>query len=285
MRIPVLAVAGLAVTAAVAPGSASPQPPAGDSSFAAGRVLQTDFVGSGRAGPNGENPVGTLTVSGYLDFTATTTCSNASGNALVSGFRIETGRRAGQGFMTSSIDNGPPVSGRPVDVTVFSGYLPKPPVNCPSPGDPPPSRLRPTGGGPFLSGDFTLVNVAERLPDSAPAARIASLRVTARPAGIMVRARICGQAGIARLRVTERSSPPGREDPLWERTVSNHERRQDGACHTHRLRGPLGARSSGPLRYRLTLRARTTGRRWSAAVSRQADVQRPGQDSNLRPTA
>jgi hypothetical protein len=273
MKILALAVVGLA---AALPGPAVAQAPVGDSSFAAGRVLQTDFVGSGRAGPNGENPVGSLTLSGYLNFTATTTCSNASGNALVSGFRIENGRRAGDGFLTSSIDNGPPVDGRPVDVTVYSGYLPRPPVNCPSPGDRPPPGFQPTGGGPFLSGDFTLVNVAERLPEGTPPARIESLRIGARPgAGIVVRARMCGRPGIARLRLTERSSPPNRDGPLWERTFSHDERRHGARCQTHRLRGPLAGRTNGVLRYRLTLRARTTGRRWSPAVTRQVDVPTP----------
>jgi hypothetical protein len=273
MRVLALAVAGLALAAALLPGAAATQPPPqGDSSFGAGRVLQTNFVGQGNAGPNGENPVGTLTLSGFLNFTATTTCTNASANAVVSGFRIETGRRAGHGFIASSIDNGPPVDGRPVDVTAYSGYLPRPPVNCPSPGDPPPPGFMPTGGGPFVSGDFTLINVEEALPPDAPQARVEQLDIVDRGGFVLALARVCGRPGIARLRLTERSSPPGRVEPLWERTVSNDERRQGKRCQTHRFRGPLATRLSGPAHYRLTLRARTTGRRWSEAVTRTDDT-------------
>ena len=51
-------------------GAAPGQTGTGSSSCGLGHVLQTDFSGSGFAGPNGENPVGTLTLSGYLNFTA-----------------------------------------------------------------------------------------------------------------------------------------------------------------------------------------------------------------------
>jgi hypothetical protein len=133
--------------------------PLRDSVSAVGHVLQTDFVGAGEAGPKGEDPVGSLTLSGFLNFTTETTCLNVSGNAVVSGGRILTGRDAGRGFLSSSIDHGPPVDGKPVDVTVFSGRLPRPPRNCPSPGDAPP-ELQHTGGGPFTSGDLIVVGVS-----------------------------------------------------------------------------------------------------------------------------
>jgi hypothetical protein len=165
-----------------------------------GHVLQTDFIGAGEAGPNGEDPVGSLTLSGFLNFTTQTTCLNISGNAVVSGGRILTGRDAGRGFLSSSIDHGPPAGGKPVDVTVFSGRLPRPPRNCPSPGDAPPEQLRHTGGGPFTSGDLIVVDAIERLAAGAPTARVRVLGlglpsqvglVTALQ-GPTVRIRVCG---------------------------------------------------------------------------------------------
>jgi hypothetical protein len=101
-------------------------------------------------------------VSGFLNFTTETTCLNVSGNAVVSGGRILTGRDAGRGFLSSSVDHGPPVNGKAVDVTVFSGLLPGMPRNCPSPGDAPPERLRHTEGGRFTSGDLVVVDAIVR---------------------------------------------------------------------------------------------------------------------------
>jgi hypothetical protein len=242
-------------------------------------VLETDFVGSGHAGPNGENPVGSLTLSGFLNFTARTTCSNVSGNALVAGYRIETGEQAGRGFLTSSVDNGPPRNGKPVDVTVYSGFLRRPPINCPSPGDPPPRGFSSTGGGPFTSGDFTLIDAKERLPQGAPAARITAMRLALRPARVIragggaltVRARICGASGIALLRFRQSSSPAGRDRPVGVATRWRDELRHDRGCRTHRVTWPLGAYPGGR-RYRVTLSARTSGRRWSQAVVRSVDA-------------
>ena len=61
-RIP-LALAPLLVLLA-APGSPAGTAPAGDSGFGSGHVLETHFVSSGHSGPNGENPVGTITMRG-----------------------------------------------------------------------------------------------------------------------------------------------------------------------------------------------------------------------------
>lgn len=98
-------------------------------------MLQTNFFGGAEAGPNGEDPVGSLTLSGFLNFTTATTCLNISGNAVVGGGRILAGRRAGKGFLSSSVDHGPPISGKPVDVTVYSGRrrLLPPPGTRPAP--------------------------------------------------------------------------------------------------------------------------------------------------------
>jgi hypothetical protein len=268
-RISLAAATLLALLAA--PVSPAGTAPAGDYGFGAGHVLQTDFVSSGHSGPNGENPVGTITLTGYLDFRATATCSNVAGNAVVSGYRIETGRRAGRGFISSAVDRGPPRDGRPVDLTVYSGILPRPPLDCPSPGDPPPPRMFATGGGPFTRGDFTLVDVRERLPAGAAKARVTALRVGGTRTGLRLRVRLCGTPGMALLRFTLASSPFGRERPVGERSYWGDELRQTAACVTHVVQRPLG-RDPGGRRYRLTVRARTTGERWSEPVVRRADV-------------
>jgi hypothetical protein len=269
----------LALAAALQlPGVALGQAPLRDSASAFGHVLQTDFIGAAEGGPNGENPVGSLTLSGFLNFTTQTTCLNISGNAVVSGGRVLTGRHAGRGFLSSSIDHGPPVDGKPVDVTVFSGRLPRPPRNCPSPGDAPPEQLRHTGGGPFTSGDLIVVDAIERLPAGAPPARVrvlglgspAQVGLVAALKGPMVQIRVCGSAGMALLRVTQRTSPPGRDRPAWVRGSWQDERRQDARCQVHRIRSPLGSSATG--RHRITVRARTTERRWSRQAVRVFDL-------------
>ena len=50
--------------------SAAPSPP-GDYAYGQGHVLETDFVISSSAGPNGESLTGTLTTTGYLNWMAT----------------------------------------------------------------------------------------------------------------------------------------------------------------------------------------------------------------------
>jgi hypothetical protein len=272
VRIPILALALL-----LQPAAAHGQTPLRDSASAFGHVLETDFVGAGEAGPNGENPVGSLTVSGFLNFTTETTCLNVSGNAVVSGGRILSGRDAGRGFLSSSIDRGPPVDGRPVDVTVFSGLLPRPPRNCPSPGDAAPERLRHTGGGPFTSGDLVVVDAIERVPAGAPRARVRILGVGPRAVGLVttshgptVRVRVCGAPGMALVRVEQRTSPPGRNTPGWIRGSWQDELRQDRRCRVHRIRSPLAGSTTG--RHRITVRVRTTGRHWSRPAVRVVDL-------------
>jgi hypothetical protein len=266
---------GFAVALLVLPASALGEAPLRDSVSGSGHVLQTDFVGVGEAGPNGENPVGSLALSGFLNLTTATTCLNVSGNSVVSGGRILTGRDAGEGFLSSNVDHGPPVNGRPVDVTVYSGVLPRPPRNCPSPGDPPPAQLRHTGGGSFTSGDLTVVDAIERLPAGAASARVRILRETHLRPGLVqtgpsIRVRLCGVPGIALLRVTQRTSPTGRNAPIWVRGSWQDERRQDARCQIHRLSSPLGSALNG--RHRITVRARTTGRRWSRTAARVVDL-------------
>jgi hypothetical protein len=269
--------AAMVVAALLLPAPALGQVPQRDSVSAAGHVLQTDFVGAAEAGPNGESPVGSLTLSGFLDFTTTTTCLNVSGNSVVSGGRILTGRPAGQGFLSSSVDHGPPVDGRPVDVTVYSGLLARPPRNCPSPGDPPPMQLRHTGGGTFTSGDLVVVDAIERVPASASRARVRLLpEVSGRPGLIQtrngpgIRVRVCGAPGTALIRVSQRTSPGGLDAPVWLRGSWRDERRQTTRCQVHRITSPLGSAVNG--RHRFRVRARTTGRRWCAIATRTVDL-------------
>jgi hypothetical protein len=277
--VPLAGVAALVPALAALAGSAPAQTAPGDSGFGSGHVLETDFVSSGHSGPNGENPVGTLRVSGYLNFTATATCSNVSGDAVVAGYRIETGRRAGRGFLSSSVDHGPPRGGRPVDETVYSGYVRRPPVNCPSPGDSPPPGFDSTGGGPFTSGDFTLVDARERLPKGTPPARITRMKLGLRPGrlagrsrgSLKISARVCGAPGMALLRLRQASSPGGRDRPVDSSTSWRDQLRHGGGCEIHRISRLLDGFPGGR-RYRVALTARTTGRRWSRTVVRYVDA-------------
>jgi hypothetical protein len=155
----VLHVGGLAMAALLAvTAPAAAQVPSGDSVAGSGHVNVTDFTVSIQAGPSGENPTGSLTLSGFLNFTATPTCLSVSGRAAAGGFRIDNGPQAGMGFLASVLDNGPPVNGQPVDAVVYSGLLFTPPTTCPAPGDPPPPGLLSTGGGPLTSGDISVVD-------------------------------------------------------------------------------------------------------------------------------
>jgi hypothetical protein len=161
-----LAVAASVLAMSLAhPGSAGAQAPTGDSVVGSGHVLLTDFTVSIQAGPNGERPTGSLTLSGFLNLTATPTCLDVSGSAAVGGYRIDDGPQAGQGFLAAVVDNGPPMGGQPVDTLVYSGLLPAPPTTCPTPGDPPPPELLSTGGGTLTTGDIVVVD-APALPTS-----------------------------------------------------------------------------------------------------------------------
>jgi hypothetical protein len=169
MKKVLLAVTGCGVAAALAlPGSAVGQVPTGDSVVGSGHVNVTDFTVSIQAGRNGENPTGSLALSGFggaLNFTATPTCLNVSGNAAVGGFQIAGSFLGFEGFLASVVDNGPPVNGQPVDTVVYSGLLPTAPTTCPAPGEPPPPELFSTLGGPLTSGDLTVID-APSLPAS-----------------------------------------------------------------------------------------------------------------------
>ena len=235
-------------------------------------MLLTDFRGSVTAGPNGENPIGTLMLRGYLDFTTTVTCVRISGNAVVGGHRIDDGPLAGRGFIQSSLDNGPPVDGRPVDDTIYTGLLPAPPTTCPAPGDPPPADMSSTGGGPFIGGDLTVFDAPDGSPEPPPPARVTRMHVAldAHRAGgeLTLRARVCGRRGFAVLLLRERAArarPNGARETAKMRRL---ERPQHRRCQIHRVIWRIAGRFDNAQRYRVDLRARTTGRVWSTTPAR-----------------
>jgi hypothetical protein len=63
LRKVLLAVAGLALAAVALGSPAVGDAPSGDWASGSGHVLLTDFSGSVEAGPNGENPIGSLTLT------------------------------------------------------------------------------------------------------------------------------------------------------------------------------------------------------------------------------
>lgn len=121
-----------------------------------GHVAATDFTVSIHAGPNGENPSGFLTLSGFYNFTATPSCVNVAGNVAVSGYRVDTGPYAGQGFLASVQGNGGLGGGSDSDQVFYSGVVATPPTACQAPSDPPPPFEFTGGGGPLVSGSISL---------------------------------------------------------------------------------------------------------------------------------
>jgi hypothetical protein len=87
-----------------------------------------------------------------------------------------------------------------------------------------------------------------------------------------VRVRVCGKAGRAYFHITETSSPPGQNSPVWERTRRRRDRPQDFRCQTHRFTWVMADKFFGVSRYRVGVRARTTDREWSALRARHVDT-------------
>jgi hypothetical protein len=114
-------------------------------------------------------------------------------------------------------------------------------------------------GGPT---HISAMHLAQRGVGSAPNYHV---RVTAQ-------LRVCGRPGGVRFHVTETSSPPGRARPVFARQRRAFTRAQAAACTRHRLTWTLGDRFFGVSRYTVAVRARTSGRRWSAVASRHADT-------------
>ncbi len=89
---------------------------------------------------------------------------------------------------------------------------------------------------------------------------------------VAVRLRVCGRAGLVAYHITETSSPPGRNDPVFARSRNTVEQDQLYRCDTHRITWILQDKFFGISRYRVGVRARTTGRDWSQAVARHVDT-------------
>lgn len=140
---------GLAATLSASHAAASAD---GESVTGGGHVAATNFQVSIHAGANGESPTGTLKTTGFYSFTATVTCLSLAGTTGVSGYRIDSGDHAGQGFLVSAHDGGP---GAP-DEVYYSGMLAAPPSSCPSPSAPPPAFTASGGGGTLDSGDLVV---------------------------------------------------------------------------------------------------------------------------------
>jgi hypothetical protein len=73
---------------------------------------------------------------------------------------------------------------------------------------------------------------------------------------VSIRVRVCGAPGRVAFHVTETSSPPA----------------QRATCARHRITWTLGQKFFGVSRYRVAVRARTSGRRWSSVVARHRDT-------------
>ena len=89
---------------------------------------------------------------------------------------------------------------------------------------------------------------------------------------VIVRVRVCGRPGSVRLNITEKSSPPGRNRPVLEKNKRVRVREHGERCQTHRVTWRLGDRFFGVSRYRVGVRARTSGRGWSAPEARHIDT-------------
>lgn len=143
----------LAVGAAVAIALALPAgalaDPAPETSIGSGVVLTTSFDVDVTGGPFGQDPTGSLSLSGVYNFTATATCMNIADNQGVVGFRINDGPQQGEGFLAASETE---TGSRTVQ---YSAVLTTPPTVCPPDDAPaPPNAYENAGGGP-VNGEIT----------------------------------------------------------------------------------------------------------------------------------
>ena len=88
---------------------------------------------------------------------------------------------------------------------------------------------------------------------------------------LSARFRLCGLSGSALLRFAQSSSPVGHDGPVGVRTSWRQQLRHDSGCETHQVTWQLPSFPGGR-RYRVSLRARTTGRQWSRGVVRHVDA-------------
>jgi endonuclease YncB( thermonuclease family) len=89
---------------------------------------------------------------------------------------------------------------------------------------------------------------------------------------VAVRVRLCGRRGRAVFRITETSSPPGRNRPVFARSRRERRRAQGRRCQTSRFSWVLADRFFGVARYRVAVRARTSRTGWSRVAARHVDT-------------
>jgi hypothetical protein len=89
---------------------------------------------------------------------------------------------------------------------------------------------------------------------------------------VAVRVRLCGRRGRAVFRITETSSPPGRNRPVFARSRRERRRAQRRRCQTSRFSWVLADRFFGVARYRVAVRARTSRTGWSRVAARRVDT-------------
>jgi endonuclease YncB( thermonuclease family) len=89
---------------------------------------------------------------------------------------------------------------------------------------------------------------------------------------VAVRVRLCGRRGRAVFRITETSTPPGRNAPVFARGQRERRRAQARRCQTRRFSWVLADRFFGVSRYRVAARARTTRTGWSRVAARHVDT-------------
>jgi len=87
-----------------------------------------------------------------------------------------------------------------------------------------------------------------------------------------VRVRVCGARGRVLFHVNETLSPYGRDTPVGARTRRSVVRDQDSRCQTHRFTFEVADKFFGISRYRIAVRAKTTGRAFSGLRDRHFDT-------------
>ena len=111
--------------------------------------------------------------------------------------------------------------------------------------------------------------------------RITAMRMKLRGVGtpgagydveVAIRVRVCGRVGAVAFHITEAASPPDRNGPILARRRHAVTQDQIARCDTHRITWILQNKFFGVSRYRVSLRARTTGRAWSRVASQHVDT-------------
>lgn len=127
--------------------------PTGDFISGSGNVVGADFALTVHGSSTGQNPTGFFTArnSPTFNFDATPTCLNVSGSSATTGYRIDTGPQAGEGFMAAFTDN----AGSGADQGLWYIFSSEPPADCPLPTAPPPGS---TIGPANIGGDIEVVD-------------------------------------------------------------------------------------------------------------------------------